>query len=144
VVCRHHLFDYEDGSPAERALCRTYLAVCYFAVLSGFITQWAYGSRSLLGAGPIGQYYLRRIGRVAFMAWVSLIACMLIPAGTSSSGPGANDSWLHLDLPLWDWNGDAWMYVRCFTLTQTWGFGIWEVDWCPNLTHWTICSFLPA
>ena len=166
VVCRHHLFDYEDGSPAERMDARApplqlhvmHLSIytCPRQVLSAAPTSPsailqcspvqiaaplspfnnlidakikkvsshngptapvlssvreractcahmyrsdASADRSSLdvihplvfaGAGPIGQYYLRRIGRVAFMAWVSLIACMLIPAGTSSSGPGAN------------------------------------------------------
>ena len=45
-----------------RLLSRGHVAVGFYIVLSGFITQWAFGRRALLeeGRGAVGAFLLRR------------------------------------------------------------------------------------
>lgn len=58
-----------------RLLSRGHVAVGFYIVLSGFVTQWAYGRRQLLeeGRGAVGTFFARRFGRIFLSYYFSCL-----------------------------------------------------------------------
>lgn len=118
IVSAHFLPRSHEPS-FNGALFRVNVAVCYFVVVSGFVTHWAYGSMDLSSAAALLLFYLRRLGRVVITFWVAmaLACCTAAAAGNSLA---------------------FWYVVRCFLFVEQW------VNWCPNGPSWFVFVLLPS
>lgn len=101
---------------------RANVAVDGFIILSGFITQWAYGERDFRGWGAYVQFYVRRIGRVVATTYVSMALAIMLLVATSGAPK-------------------FWYTARCLTFIEPW---IDPENWCPNGQTWTIAALLPS
>jgi len=129
-VVSRHIADFESKNIFQVASSRAFIPVIFFAVLTGFITHYAYASRPLFtNRGAVLQYYARRILRVAIMGWISLSLCIAIDM--YQRGFKSAMTWLNL---------------RCYLMIEPWGLVFWNKDFnfCTNTTYWTICSFIPG
>ena len=83
IVCAHYLpksssVDPESEtrgsmSPLNNARYRVNVAVCFFVVVSGFVTHYSGASRKLANAVGLFGFYLRRLGRVLFTFWIAML-----------------------------------------------------------------------
>ena len=81
IVCAHYLpknpsVDPESNgsmSPLNNARYRVNVAVCFFVVVSGFVTHYSSGSRQLANAVELLGFYLRRLGRILFTFWIAML-----------------------------------------------------------------------
>ena len=83
IVCAHYLpksssVDPESEtrgsmSPLNNARYRVNVAVCFFVVVSGFVTHYSGASRKLANAVELFGFYLRRLGRVLFTFWIAML-----------------------------------------------------------------------
>lgn len=117
---------------------RATVAVCYFVVLSGFITHWAYANRDFSQPGELKKFYAKRVGRVAIMSWIALGFAMVMNHARRYPG-------LHVDGSV----QSGWTIVRCFCLVETWGltphlgpFPGWDFDW--SVLRKVLASFLES
>mmetsp|Transcript_104611 Transcript_104611/g.223594 ORF Transcript_104611/g.223594 Transcript_104611/m.223594 type:complete len:400 (+) Transcript_104611:99-1298(+) len=94
--------------------------VCFFIVMSGFITHWVYSSRIL--GGQLKEFYVRRVGRVVITTWVAMGLGVLV-------------------LYIGDWGLDEAHLLRCFSFLESWRD---PEDWCPNGQTWTVAALLPS
>ena len=67
---------------------------------------------------------------MAIMAWISLAAALCVIWAAEGT-----DHFLSEFL--------SWTNLQCFLLIESWWLPQ-HGDWCPNITLWTICSFLPG
>ena len=136
IACRHLLPPSKQWDSTSRLLFRSGIAVEFFLVLSGFVTHWAYAEKPQLATrGGACQLYARRIGRVAFTAWLTIaymLAINYFGFGIVSQSP-----WIY--------------HLACFTLVEPWVlplvlYGPNANDWvfCPNGVVWTVASLLPS
>lgn len=132
IACRH-LLPPGEWDTFSRFLLRSGVAVEFFIVLSGFVTHWAYASRTNIATrGGASQMYVRRIGRVAFTAWLTLIYMYLVSwyAGVAITSPATHN-------------------LACFCLIQPWFLPIASESgaihiFCPNGVVWTVAALLPS
>eukprot|EP00933_Yihiella_yeosuensis_P028210 TRINITY_DN22027_c1_g4_i1.p1 TRINITY_DN22027_c1_g4~~TRINITY_DN22027_c1_g4_i1.p1 ORF type:complete len:418 (-),score=35.76 TRINITY_DN22027_c1_g4_i1:402-1655(-) len=123
IVCGHFIF-VEKPSPFTAARHRGNAAVDFFIVLSGFMTQWAYGSRVLRGMTEIRTFYVRRVGRVVITTWFAMVLGLGVVLVQAHGAPI-----------------DVMHVVRCFFFVETWRD---PVDWCPNGQTWTVAALIPS
>jgi peptidoglycan/LPS O-acetylase OafA/YrhL len=123
-------------SPFNPALGRARVAVCFFVVLSGFVTHWVYG-RPQRWDGDLMKFYANRLDRVVLTATLTMLAAAALGKITGVTGEG-----VHL-------NGDpadltAPRLVACLTYVH------WYVDaandeyTCPNSPVWTVGALIPS
>ena len=120
-------------SPFNPALGRMRVAVCFFVVLSGFITHWVYG-RPQRWDGDLMKFYANRLDRVVLTATLTVLTAAALGKITGVI------SYL---------NGDpadltAPRLVACLTYFH------WYVDpadeeyTCPNTPVWTVGALIPS
>lgn len=82
IVCAHYLPKNDSSanpesngsmSPLNNARYRVNVAVCFFVVVSGFVTHYSSGSRQLANAVELFGFYLRRLGRILFTFWIAML-----------------------------------------------------------------------
>ncbi|CAE8582396.1 unnamed protein product [Polarella glacialis] len=125
IVCGHFIY-VEKPSAFTAARHRGNAAVDFFIVLSGFMTQWAYGPRMGKGGGTeeIRTFYLRRVGRVVLTTWVAMMLGMAVVLVQAHGAPL-----------------DYWHILRCFCFVETWRD---PTDWCPDGQTWTVAALIPS
>lgn len=101
---------------------RANVAVNSFIMMSGFVTQWAYGSRDLSRCGPVAQFLVRRLGRVALTTYVAMLGASALLTFTATF-----PSTRHL--------------VYCLLFVEPW---MDPEDWCPDGQSWTIAALMPS
>ncbi|CAE8630548.1 unnamed protein product [Polarella glacialis] len=101
---------------------RANVAVDCFIIMSGFVTQWAYGARALSSRGQVAQFLARRVGRVLLTTYVAMLVATLVMA-VQARPPGAE----HM--------------ARCMLFVESW---LHPQNWCPNGQTWTIAALLPS
>jgi peptidoglycan/LPS O-acetylase OafA/YrhL len=99
-------------------------------VLSGFVTHWSCAPKAIGTRGGAMQLYVRRFGRVAFSAWLSMAYMLALSwaAGVPSQAPLS-------------------YHVSCFCLVQPWSLPFaMSADsvFCPNGVVWTVSGLLPS
>merc|ERR1719199_80799 len=120
-------------SPFNPALGRIHEAVCFFVVLSGFVTHWVYG-RPQRWDGDLKKFYANRLDRVVLTATLTMLAAAALGKITGV---------------VWYVNGDpadltAPRLVACLTYFH------WYVDpadeeyRCPNHPVWTVGALIPS
>eukprot|EP00440_Ansanella_granifera_P016511 gb/GFBE01017939.1/.p1 GENE.gb/GFBE01017939.1/~~gb/GFBE01017939.1/.p1 ORF type:complete len:410 (+),score=38.16 gb/GFBE01017939.1/:1-1230(+) len=121
IVCAHYLPKLPEGSGPSfnGAVFRVNVAVCFFVIVSGFVTHYAYGARDLAGFWGLAQFYARRLGRVVFTFWVAMAFSVYILTRTGT-------------------HWEAWYLVRCALFIEQW------VSWCPNGPSWFVFALLPS
>eukprot|EP00931_Biecheleriopsis_adriatica_P090549 TRINITY_DN64514_c0_g1_i1.p1 TRINITY_DN64514_c0_g1~~TRINITY_DN64514_c0_g1_i1.p1 ORF type:complete len:417 (+),score=85.94 TRINITY_DN64514_c0_g1_i1:69-1319(+) len=121
IVCAHYLPKLPSGAQPSfnGAVYRVNVAVCFFVVVSGFVTHWAYGSRQLEGFWSLAQFYARRLGRVVFTFWVAMAFAVAMLARSG----------MELDVGY---------LIRCALFIEQW------VKWCPNGPSWFVFVLLPS
>uniref|UniRef100_A0A7S4Q421 Acyltransferase 3 domain-containing protein n=1 Tax=Alexandrium monilatum TaxID=311494 RepID=A0A7S4Q421_9DINO len=102
---------------------RANVAVDLFIIMSGFVTQWAYGSRDMLSGRTVAQFYVRRIGRVFLPTYLSMISAAVLMVTV-------------LDKPV-----SVLHMLGCLCFLEPWRE---PEDWCPNGQIWTIAALLPS
>ncbi|CAJ1336390.1 unnamed protein product [Effrenium voratum] len=122
IVCGHFIY-VERPTPLTSFRHRGNAAVNFFVVLSGFMTQWAYGGR-VEKLSEVRSFYLRRVGRVVLTTWLSMMLGLVVVLVQSHGNP-------------LDW----WHVLRCFCFVETWRD---PMDWCPNGQTWTVAALLPS
>lgn len=125
IVCQHFLPHSTDG-PLVKSLWRSNAAVCYFIVLSGFVTHWAARGTFASSASRLSdakRWYGRRFGRVLLAVWLAMgVSTLLLHAGG------------HGDL------GAAHL-ARCALLVEPWRS---PNRWCPDGQSWTVAALAPS
>eukprot|EP00933_Yihiella_yeosuensis_P009792 TRINITY_DN115898_c0_g1_i1.p1 TRINITY_DN115898_c0_g1~~TRINITY_DN115898_c0_g1_i1.p1 ORF type:complete len:426 (+),score=21.97 TRINITY_DN115898_c0_g1_i1:70-1347(+) len=118
IVCAHYLPKSKQPS-FNGAVFRVNVAVCFFVVVSGFVTHLAYGTQNLSGFSRLSQFYVRKLGRVVFTFWVALIYAVSV-------------------LALAGVHWDMWYLVRCALFMEQW------LQMCPNGPSWFIFAMIPS
>jgi len=117
-------------------LGRGFIPVCMYILLSGFVTHYAYQSKAFGTMNQCLEFYIRRLARVLFTYYVSVICGMLDPLFTNHVGTTADNYALQV--------------AAAFFLLQSW----LEVPQMqdqfsranpiqPNPGGWTISTLLP-
>eukprot|EP00434_Breviolum_minutum_P026195 symbB.v1.2.023156.t3/scaffold2099.1/size89596/3 len=107
-------------SPLNNARYRVNVAVCFFVVVSGFVTHYSSGSRQLANAVELLGFYLRRLGRILFTFWIAMLWAVYLLERAGSQ---------HLPLDY---------VVKCVCLVEQW------FKWCPNGPSWFVFALLPS
>ena len=111
----------------QAATCRSFMAVDFFVVMSGFITHWSYGKRLRTGELSVGGFYIRRLSYIILTTYVamtmSILVVLVVPAYRSSFMPS------------------AWTLLSCFGFVAHW---IRPSTWCPAPPSWTIEALIPS
>lgn len=125
-----------SGTLAERFCFRRYVAVSFFLVLSGFVSQYAYGRRDFSQPGVLKNFYVGRIGSVLACYYATMaVALILKLASPTYSYANKGKRW-EVGLPL------------ILTLTQTWVPGYAYFGSPPAWTmstlvaHWAVFPLL--
>jgi len=119
IVCAHYLPKSDDMS-FNGAVFKVNIAVCFWVVVSGFVTQWAYGNRDLSTWVDTAKFYIRRLGKLVITFWLALIfACFTMKLDGT---PVASARYV----------------LGCFVFLTQW------VKWCPNGPSWFVFALLPS
>ena len=111
------------GGFYERFCVRRYAAVCFFIVLSGFVSQYAYGDRDFSSFDTLRKFYLGRIG--------SILACYYVTMALSII--------LRMAAGHYTWSHCIKGSILSFFLIQTW---IPKYAYFGNTPAWTLSTLV--
>lgn len=122
IVC-HHVEPREKGSAFTPFVTRVDVAVEYFVLLSGFLSQHIYGYREPpRGASALAKLYVRRLARILLTAQVATLASIFL---------------------LWCGHFEvaSWRTLACLFFVQGWAE---PAPSCPNMPTWYVDALLPS
>ncbi|CAK9084922.1 Hypothetical protein (Fragment) [Durusdinium trenchii] len=120
IVCAHYMpKGTATGDFLNGAVFRVNVAVCFFVVVSGFVTHWTSEGRPLESVNELLHFYVRRLSRVLVTFWLAMLWAVYLQH--------KNGQELQVDY-----------VVRCLCLVEQW------VHWCPNGPSWFVFALLPS
>ena len=125
IVCGH----YMPSSPNDKGFgitCRSFAAVNFFVVMSGFVTHLAYGQRLASGM-KLKTFYLRRMSQIVITTYVAMIASLLVVVVI----PEYRNSFMPSFATI----------LGCFAFLMHW---IRPATWCPAPPSWTVEALIPC
>lgn len=125
IVCGH----YMPSSPNDKGFgitCRSFAAVNFFVVMSGFVTHLAYGQRLASGM-KLKTFYLRRMSQIVITTYVAMIASLLVVVVI----PEYRNSFMPSFATI----------LGCFAFIMHW---IRPATWCPAPPSWTVEALIPC
>lgn len=131
IVCDHFL-PRDDAGIWLAAASRSFVAIDFSVVVSGFVTHWGH-RRGPIVCTPLaapgssclaayGRFLARRAGRVVITAWLALFLGVLLSVRSETQ----------------DW----WRLAKCFSFTADLVPG--QPQTCPNPQVWVVASLLPC
>eukprot|EP00929_Paragymnodinium_shiwhaense_P081082 TRINITY_DN42359_c0_g1_i1.p1 TRINITY_DN42359_c0_g1~~TRINITY_DN42359_c0_g1_i1.p1 ORF type:complete len:452 (-),score=60.17 TRINITY_DN42359_c0_g1_i1:177-1532(-) len=129
ILC-HHMAHMEPYSSLDPFVMRVDTAVEFFMILSGFVTQHAYGSKDVTGSfGSLMCFYVRRLTRVCLTTQLAML-------------------W---SIAWWLWGASlgaksiAWalslQHIGCLVFVTKW---INPLATCPNGPTWFVTALIPS
>ena len=74
IVCAHYMpKGTATGDFLNGAVFRVNVAVCFFVVVSGFVTHWTSEGRPLESVNELLHFYVRRLSRVLVTFWLAML-----------------------------------------------------------------------
>eukprot|EP00927_Polykrikos_kofoidii_P079355 TRINITY_DN76145_c0_g1_i1.p1 TRINITY_DN76145_c0_g1~~TRINITY_DN76145_c0_g1_i1.p1 ORF type:complete len:403 (+),score=36.57 TRINITY_DN76145_c0_g1_i1:70-1278(+) len=128
IVCGHFI-PREDSMFLNRGVQRGAVPVCFFILLSGFVTHWAHGHKNISSWEEVRRFYVRRVGRVVVSTFVAMLVGLVLESMVKGKFLAFSKT------------------ARCFCFIDVWLYppNPKESDsWCPNGQTWTVAALLPA
>lgn len=125
IVCGHYMPNEPDDQ-GFAITCRSFVAVNFFVVMSGFVTHLAYGHRLATGM-TLRRFYVRRMAQIVITTYVAMLASLLVVWMV----PEYRDSFMP----------STWTIVGCFGFVMHW---VRPATWCPAPPSWTIEALIPG
>ena len=80
VFAHNYNKQLESGTIYQRFCMRRYIAVTFFLVLSGFVSQYAYGSRDFSSRETLRKFYVGRFGSILACYYATTAVALAIRA----------------------------------------------------------------
>uniref|UniRef100_A0A7S4JRG3 Acyltransferase 3 domain-containing protein n=1 Tax=Odontella aurita TaxID=265563 RepID=A0A7S4JRG3_9STRA len=125
-----HNFDPKvlgEGTLLEKFCFRRYVAVSFFLVLSGFVSQYAYCGRNFNEPGVLKKFYVGRIGSVLACYYATMVVSLIMKLVSPDYSYAAKGKNWGIGLPL------------VITLTQTW---VPKYAYFGNPPAWTMSTLV--
>ena len=126
IVCGH----YMPSEPTDKGFavtCRSFVAVNFFVVMSGFMTHLAYGHRLASGALTLKSFYFRRMAQIVLTTYIAMLCSLLVVLTV----PEYRQSFMP----------SPWTILGCLGFVMHW---IRPATWCPAPPSWTIEALIPG
>ena len=123
-------------APALTLRPRTIMSDHSFIVMSGFVTQWALGARSVGRGRQLALYLFKRVDRALLTVWLTMgVDAVLLGLHGQLRNEGGTVS-------------DGVLVTACFLQVAPWWLqwpsGVqYDLAKCPNAPAWTIGALLP-